>query len=294
MKTTILITGATGYLGGRLAKHFLDNDFAVIALALNKHEKFEYSDCKNCKVYYLSETNIDKIFSENRIDIVIHTATLYGRRNEQIIDMIDANIKFPLSVLSAACKHHSELFINTGTILNRNVSPYALTKGQFADWLDIYSKQILCVNLKLDHFYGPNDKPVKFIAWLIQQFRDNVPELNLTEGTQERDFIYIDDVISAFETVVLKQDKLIPNSVNTFEAGSNIKTKIRDMVEIIREEMNNNTTKLNFGAVPIRENEMIEYKVDTSKLRLLGWEPKNTVVRENIKKIIKIENGGKE
>ena len=290
---TILITGATGYLGTALTKNFLDKNFFIIALALNRNEKFLYESDKNCKVYYLSEESVEEIFAENNIDIVIHTATLYGRNNEKSVDMEKANVEFPVSVLSAAAAHKVKLFINTGTILASGLNAYSLTKSHFADWLDLYADKIKCVNLKLDHFYGPYDKPVKFIVWIFEQLRNNVPEIDLTEGSQTRDFIYIDDVVAAFETVVMNEDKLNNDKVTKLEVGTNNKTSIRDIVLMIKEELHNTTTKLNFGAVPFRKNEVLDYEVDSWRLRCLGWTPKYTSVRDGIRKIIEIENGVK-
>ena len=86
---TILITGTTGYLGTRLSKHFLDEGYNLIALCLNEKEVFKYSDNKQVKTYYLDKTPINKIFEENNIDIIIHTATLYGRNNENISQIIE-------------------------------------------------------------------------------------------------------------------------------------------------------------------------------------------------------------
>jgi nucleoside-diphosphate-sugar epimerase len=53
------------------------------------------------------------------------------------------------------------------------------------------------LNLKVQHFYGPGDDPAKFITGLIAQCLANVPEIRLTEGRQQRDFIYVSDVVSA-------------------------------------------------------------------------------------------------
>lgn len=88
----ILLTGATGYLGTYLAEHFLNKQYHIIALALNRSEQFKFDGHKNVSVYYLNETEIAEIFSKENIDIVIHTATLYGRCGEQIIEMLKANV----------------------------------------------------------------------------------------------------------------------------------------------------------------------------------------------------------
>lgn len=289
MIKTILLTGATGYLGTHLAEHFLNKGYHIIALALNRSEQFRFDEHENVSVYYLNETEVGDIFEKEKVDIVIHTATLYGRKQEQIADMVKANIEFPLTVLTAAAKHGTELFINTDTILVKNINPYALTKAHIADWLSMYADKIKCVDMKLDHFYGPNDKPVKFIAWLIEQFKNNVPSIDLTEGSQTRDFIYIDDVVSAFDCVLENREKIPFDRLAVFEVGTNVKTSIKDMVWTIKKTMGNTATQLNFGAVPYRKNEVLDYEINTLPLRMLGWKPAVTNVKDGINKICKEE-----
>lgn len=283
---TILITGTTGYLGTRLACHFLQKNYKIIALYLNENEKFhcslEYS--KNVKRYYLNKSSIKNIFDENKIDIVIHTATLYGRNNENINTMIQSNLLFPLEVLYEASVKNTEIFINTDTMLNRNTNVYSLTKSQFSDWLEMFCEKIKCVNMRLEHFYGPEDKPVKFIAWIIEQFRKNVDSIDLTAGLQKRDFIYIDDVISAFDCVVKNQDKHILGKVNKFDVASGTRISIRELVTQIQNMMGNTKTKLNFGALPYRKEELLEYETDISGLKSLGWEPK-VFTKEGLEKV---------
>lgn len=288
---TILLTGATGYLGGYLSENFLNKGFKIIALALNTNEQYKFQDNILTKVYYLDKTTVKEIFDNENVDIVIHTATLYGRRQEHLTSMEKVNVEFPLEVLNEAINHNVKIFVNTSTILNKNINPYTLTKNHFEDWLSLYSDKIKCINLKLDHFYGPNDKPIKFIAWIIQELKNNVEKIDLTEGIQTRDFIYIDDVVSAFD-IVIEKEKNIPNGkLNTFEVGTNNKTTIKEMVTTIKEKLGNTKTKLNFGAIPYRKNEVLDYQVDTTGLHLLGWKPEYLSVRKGIQKLLEAERG---
>lgn len=288
MMKTILLTGATGYLGGYLSKNFLNKGYKIIALALSKKEQYKYQNNKNVKVYYLDETTISQIFDNENIDIVIHTATLYGRNQEQLITMEKVNVEFPLTVLDEAIKNKVKIFVNTGTILTKNLNPYALTKNHFEDWLSLYSDKIKCINLKLDHFYGPNDKPIKFIAWIIQQLKANVENIDLTEGSQTRDFIYIDDVVLAFNTIIDNEDKIPTGILNTFEVGTGHKTSIKELVLTLK-KMIPSKTKLNFGAIPYRKNEVLDYQLDTSGLHLLGWQPEYLFVEKGIQKLLEEE-----
>ena len=67
----------------------------------------------------------------------------------------------------------------------------------------------------------------------------------------------------------------------------NNKTSIRYIVRKLK-ELTGAKTKLNFGAIPYRKNEMLDYDVNTTALRLLGWEPKVNI-DEGLLKIVQAE-----
>ena len=272
---TILLTGATGYLGGYLGRKLLADGYSVVALYLNRSENFVYDDKYDDKVtkVYLSEMKIDEIFKSYRIDGIIHTATLYGRSGENISDIIKANVIFPVELIRNAINNKVKFFINTDTILNKYVSEYALTKSCVTDWMKMYSDDIKMIDIKLDHFYGPNDKNTKFIAMILEKLIRNEEKIDLTEGNQTRDFIYIDDVIEVYCVILENIDKMSLGQVSTFEVGTNKKVSIRYVVQKLK-ELTNSKTILNFGAIPYRKNEVLDYEVNTTALRLLGWKSK--------------------
>ena len=87
-------------------------------------------------------------------------------------------------VLKYAIKHNVNFFINTDTILNKNISKYALSKNQFSDWLEFYSSNIRCVNVRLQHFYGPEDNEKRFISNIIIKILKKEKKIDLTKGNQ--------------------------------------------------------------------------------------------------------------
>ena len=289
MNNKILLTGATGYLGSRLGRQLLSDGYSLVAAHHSSDKQFEYDDKFKDLVtkVYLADTSISEIFEQNRIDGIIHTSTLYGRSGEQISDVIKANVVFPVELIVNAVKNDVKFFINTDTILNKYVSPYALTKNNVTEWMKMFADNIKMVDIKLDHFYGPKDKNTKFIAAMIEKLKRNDERIDLTEGTQTRDFIYIDDVVEVYRTILNNLDKITLGQIATFEIGTNQKTSIRYVVQKLKELLGA-TTQLNFGAVPYRKNEMLDYDINTTAINLLGWVPK-VMINEGLQRIIKAE-----
>jgi nucleoside-diphosphate-sugar epimerase len=123
--------------------------------------------------------------------------------------------------------------------------------------------------LKLEHFYGPGDDKSKFTTHVIQSCLSNVTELKLTPGEQLRDFIHIDDVVSAYILLLDKQEE-IDDEFAEFELGSGTAITIKHFVETIH-RLTTSTTHLNFGAVPYRAGEAMHSQADTNGLQALGW-----------------------
>ncbi|MBE0472541.1 MAG: NAD-dependent epimerase/dehydratase family protein [Methyloprofundus sp.] len=163
-----------------------------------------------------------------------------------------------------------------------------MSKKQFVEWLTQQADRIQVVNLKLEHMYGPKDDTTKFVPWVISQLKQNVPEIKLTKGEQKRDFIYIDDVVSAYLTVLEKAPGLA--KFNEFDVGSGELVTVRSFLEQLKKSYQVNfgevETKLAFGAIPYREGEMMTVEVNNQGLIDLGWTP-DASLTQGLEKILK-------
>lgn len=264
---TILITGINGYLGSHLAKA-LSTEHNIIGLEYSLENLFRIADC-NYKVYSAKDEISDAVFTDQTIDIVLHTATFYGKNNEDYIQMFNTNLYSPLNLLDIAIKHNCQLFVNTDTVLDRFVSTYALTKRQFQEWLYLRKSEIKVINMQLEHFYGPGASPTNFLTFMINKLKNDEPQIDLTMGEQQRNFIYISDVVSAYQTVIEKKDQLaVPYS--SFQVCTNQLISIKELM-ITMKNLTKSNSILNFGAIPYRENELMHSETDNSDLIKLGW-----------------------
>lgn len=117
---TILITGINGYLGSKLAKRYA-TEYNVIGLEYEINNLFRLKD-ENFTVFSTKQGIPQELFLGSRIDIIIHTATFYGRNQETNGEMSYANMYLPQLLLEEAIKNSCSLFINTDTILDRFTS----------------------------------------------------------------------------------------------------------------------------------------------------------------------------
>lgn len=274
----ILLTGATGFLGSFLANAFVaaGNRVAVLKRQHSDLERLN-SVAASLTYYNLEQDGLSAAFADMRIDAVVHAATCYGRKGESPVEMFTANTVWPLQLLEAAVKARTPLFVNTDTSLDRSLNAYALSKKQFRDWGFLIAGEgnICFLNLLLEHFYGPGDDESKFITQVIRRCLRNEPELLLTSGLQRRDFVYIDDVVTAY-LLVMNETANAAAGFREYGLGSGEAVPIRDVVTIIK-GLTNSATSLNFGAIPLRKNEVMVSEADISALQSLGWQPQVSI-----------------
>ncbi len=102
--------------------------------------------------------------------------------------------------------------------------------------------------LLLEHFFSPGVDITKFPVWVTRNCLTARAELSLTDGTQLRDFIFIDDIGAAYRTVLSRPKSILWEA---WLVGSGAPVSIRAFVETIH-ELSGSDTRLNFGAVPSR------------------------------------------
>jgi CDP-paratose synthetase len=282
---TILVTGGTGFLGSHLTRRLAREGNSVIALLRPTSDTRRIADVlERISIRRTDDPDWETIFRDRRIDIILHCATSYGRREPDPVSLLEANLFLPLRLLEMGKKHGVRVFINTDTILDKRVNHYSLSKSQFREWLRNYARDLVCVNIAIEHFYGPGDDESKFVSFIVASILKQVDRIELTRGEQKRDFIFIDDVVDAFMRVIAHSPGR-EKGYYPFEIGTGRTLDVRTFVTLAREIAGNRRTILDFGAIPYRDNEVMETRVDTGAIRALGWEPRITV-QEGLRRLI--------
>ncbi|HAR8896903.1 TPA: CDP-paratose synthase [Salmonella enterica] len=265
----ILIMGAFGFLGSRLTSYF-ESRHTVIGLARKRNNEATINN-----IIYTTENNWIEKLVEFEPNIIINTIACYGRHNEPATALIESNILMPIRVLESISSLDA-VFINCGTSLPPNTSLYAYTK-QKANELAAAIIDKVCgkyIELKLEHFYGAFDGDDKFTSMVIRRCLSNQP-VKLTSGLQQRDFLYIKDLLTAFDCII--------NNVNNFpkfhsiEVGSGKAISIREYVETVKNITKSNSI-IEFGVVKERANELMYSCADIAELEKIGWKREFSLV----------------
>ncbi len=274
----LLITGGTGFLGRHLCQHLLRLGHQLYLLVRPSSDTSSFVN-EGDLIHFFEQDQMAHLFEGDEsinLDGIIHVATDYGRHGEKDV-VFDVNYQLPKSLLQLAINKEIPSFINidsfSSLIKNYPYLPhYHASKNAFLAEAKrmitgLYPKSFS--TLRLHHLYGTHDDDRKFIPFIIQSLLSNKESIDLTAGTQKRDFIFALDVVSAIETVL----KSCPSGIQEYEVGNGQCYSIREFVESVKREAKNKTTTLNFGALPTRENELMVAVANNLDLIKLGWSP---------------------
>jgi CDP-paratose synthetase len=289
----ILVTGATGFLGSALALKMAEIGHSVALLVRPQSSLHRLgSQLNRFKVCTMRTKDcIKEILDSQCPDAVLHTACSYESEQNTMSHLLNSNFYLGFEILECLDRSPRDspcIFVNAGTGLPEFTNFYALTKRQFSRFGEFIvgrrPNQLQFIDLQLETFFGFEAKPTRFTSKVFHDCCAKKDRFELTSGRQQRDFIHVNDVVSAFETVIEKRDKIA--DYESIPVGSGQARTVRAFAETVK-KLSDSSTELIFGALPDRPFEAMRCVADCSKLLELGWkvsasfeESVNLVIRE--------------
>lgn len=305
---TILITGGAGFIGSHAVRHFLTKypyrivNLDALTYAGNLNNLKDIQEHPN---YHFEKADIrdrdalDRIFDRYRPDWVMHFAA-ESHVDRSIMDplaFIETNVLGTANLLLAARKHwkdlHGKLFyhISTDEVFGSlgaegyftedtaydPRSPYSASKASSDHFVRAYhhTYHIPVIISNCSNNYGPYQFPEKLIPVVIQNILHEKPIPVYGDGTNIRDWLYVQDHIDAIDLIAHRG-----KTGETYVVGGHNELRNIDLVRLLCKIMDRK-----LGRTPGHSENLIRfvkdrpghdqrYAIDAAKLeKTLGWVP---------------------
>lgn len=294
---TILLTGVAGFIANRTAQFLLEQGNKVIGVdnmndyydvrikehRLNKiidHPNFEFH-----KIDIEDYSALETLFKAHQFDAVLNLAARAGVRysleNPHVYMTTNANAtlnllelmrhngvkKMVLASTSSLYAGQPMPFLETLPV-NTPISPYAASKkaAEMSCYSHAYQYDLDISVVRFFTVYGPAGRPDMSIFRFIKWIDEGTPIELFGDGTQARDFTYIDDIAKG----VIKAMKPVGFEVFNLGGGNNPIT-INYTIEFAEKYLGKKAIIEN---KPFHKADIMETWANIDKAKeILGWEP---------------------
>ena len=272
MKKTILVTGASGFIGLNIVKKLISSDEVEKIIAVVRTDrKYIYDNIlSNPKVKVINAdlTNKEKCFevTKNVDQAILAGAVSFGASfiQNNPLDLVNDNIVMNVLILDACHKNGVKNIVYFGSTTGYPDSEEVMKEEDMflgdpfdryfsVGWMKRYTEVLMrlyaeklklmnCTVLRLSNVYGPYDKfdlqTSHVLPAMVRKFCEKRFPLEIWgDGEDSRDLIYVDDVVSA----VIKSLNLTGYNVYNLGYGSNY--TVNEIVKILS-EINNITPEI--------------------------------------------------
>lgn len=295
----VLLTGATGLLGGHLGRTLIESGARVVALVRDANPQSQWvteklgaraievkGDCRE-------EAVLRRIMAEYEIDTVFHLAaqTLVGPANLDPTTTFETNIAGTWRLLEA-CRHlphvrqivlassdkaygEQETLPYTEDARLEGRQPYAVSKS-CADliaqtYFSTYNTPVTIT--RCGNFYGPGDLNWnRIVPGTIRSVLRGQTPIIRSDGKSLRDYIYVGDGVSAYMQLAEAMATNRELCGQGFNFGNNAPVSVLDLVSQITTACGREDLKPQ--VLGEAKNEIKDQSLDATKAHnMLGWQP---------------------
>jgi len=287
----ILVTGGAGFIGSHLVDELIEIGHKVIVIDNLSTGKKENLNPK--ATFYkidICSPKISEIFKKENPEFVFHLASQINVRKAVENPVLDAkiNILGSLNILENCRKFKVKkvIFSSTGgaiygkakkiptpeTYLENPISPYGISKLTIEKYLKFYKENFALsfISLRFSNVYGPRQDSkgeAGVVAIFIDQLLRKKTPIIFGNGNQTRDFVFVEDVISACLKSISYKGK-----ESFFNIATGIETSVNALYRKIAKILKVNTKP---KYVPEKPGDLKRSCLDISKAkRELKWFPK--------------------
>jgi UDP-glucuronate 4-epimerase len=304
----LLVTGCAGFIGWKVSEKLLNeghevvgvdnlNDYYDVKLKFYRLELLrKYKNFKFYKVDIENYQSLMEIFQENKFDAVINEAARAGVRYslENPFIYITTNVYGTLNLLELCRKYNVPKFVLASTSslyagqpmpfkedlpVNTPISPYAASKksAEVIAYTYNYHYGIDVSVVRYFTVYGPAGRPDMSIFRFIKWIMEDRPIEVFGDGTQSRDFTYVDDIA---EGTILA---LKPVGYEIINLGGNNPHELTEIINLIEKYTGKEAKLMNkeFHKADIKAT----WADITKAKEILAWEPK-VGIEDGIKRTI--------
>lgn len=285
----IFITGHSGFIGQHIVErlkdgnelYFLKNDLRnydavrLEVLAANPEIIVHLAARTEVEKSFYEQTVFSEINYVGTVNLVEAAREVSGLKNFVFASTMEVYGWQPISdLIRNGNETDIEVFDETTT--PHPNAPYAVAKYACEKYLEYANRayNFPYTIVRQTNAYGRKDNDFFVTEQIITQMLKNPDEINLGYGIPYRNFIYIDDLIDAWTTIINGSDQV---KDEIFCLGPNNAIRISDYVDLIAKKLNWNG-KVNWNTKPERPGEIYLLNSTNAKLTsITGWEPKITL-----------------
>ena len=282
----IFITGSTGFIGKHLIERLSNHTLIPLTCDLRDYKNVEkqlVDSDPDIIIHLAARTEVEKSFYEQlsfseinylgTVNLVESARQCKNLRNFIFSSTMEVYGWQPISDYVKEGKKIERLPAFTEELTPNPNAPYAVAKYACEKYIEYAGRSynLPYTMLRQTNTYGRKDNTFFVTEQIISQMLNNNQEINLGYSTPYRNFLYIDDLIDAYESLIYNTDKVVKQLYNL---GPDNAIQICDYVQLIANKIGWNGT-VNYNTKPIRHGEIYYLNSSNSKLTLhTGWYPK--------------------
>jgi UDP-glucose 4-epimerase len=301
--TKALVTGCAGFIGSHLVERLLEQGYEVIGIDCftdyysRNIKEANISNALNRDNFEFIEEAILNLNEYPEVDYVFHEAAqagvraswgesfeIYTRNNIEATQKLlefykDRNIKKFVYASSSSVYGDAELPMKEDSLL-KPVSPYGVTKLAGENLCYLYWKNYNVPTVSLRYFtvYGPRQRPDMAIHKFVNAILEENEITVFGDGTQTRDFTYVDDAIEA--NILTSESDSIGE---VFNIGGGSKISVTELIKKI-EKIIERKAKVKY--IEKQKGDVRDTLADVSKAnKELEWMPK-VEIEEGLKRFV--------